>query len=83
MELHPHNEEPPPLEGEDPPTGNDLEMQDDTLQGAVGSEGATGETSPVTKEDEELLSEEETPQTQVISDMKNLTVCSPFNQTSS
>ena len=81
VEPRSQDEEPPSVEGQDPPTSNDVEMQDDTLQGAVGGEGATGGTSPVTKEDEELLGEEETPQTQVISDMKNPTVCSPSNQT--
>ena len=83
VEPCPKDEGPPPLEGQDPPTGNDVEMQDDTLQGAVGGKGVTGGASPVTKEDEEMLSEEETPQTQVISDMKNLTVRSPSNPTSS
>ena len=56
-------------------------MQDDTLQGAVGGKGATGGASPVSKEDEALLNEVEMPQTQVISDMRNLTVCSPSNPT--
>ena len=60
-------------------TGEDVEMQDDIPLRAVGGEGATGGTSPVNKEDEALLDEVETPQTQVISDMKNLTVCSPPN----
>ena len=56
-------------------------MQDEVLQGAVGGVGATGGASPVTQEDEELLNEVDTPQTQVISDIKNLTVCSPSNPT--
>ena len=58
-------------------------MQDDTPQGAVGGEGATGGVSPVNKEDEALLDKVETPQTRVISDMRNLMVCSPLNSTSS
>ena len=68
---------------QNPATGEDVEMQDDTPQGAVGGEGATGKISPVNKEDEALLNKVETPQTQVISDMRNLTVCSPLNSTSS
>ena len=56
-------------------------MQDDTPLAAVGGEGATGGDSPVNKEDEALLDEEETPQTQVISDMRNLMVRSPPNPT--
>ena len=68
---------------QNPTTGKDVEMQDDTPLGAVGGEGATGGVSPVNKEDEALLDEDETPQTQVISDMRNLTVCSPPNPTSS
>ena len=60
-------------------TGEDMEMQDDIPLGAVGGEGATGGTSPVNKEDEALLDKEETPQTQVISDMRNLMVHSPPN----
>ena len=58
-------------------TGKDMEMQDDIPLRAVGGEGATGGTSLVNKEDEALLDEEEMPQTQVISDMRNLTVRSP------
>ena len=68
---------------QNPTTGKDVEMQDGTPLGAVGGEGATGGVSPVNKEDEALLDEDETPQTQVISDMRNLTVCSPPNPTSS
>ena len=68
---------------QNPTTGEDVEMQDDTSLGAVGGEGATGRVSPVNKEDEALLNEDETPQTQVISDMRNLTVHSPPNPTSS
>ena len=58
-------------------------MQDKALQRAGGGGGAPGGTSPVTQEDEELLNEEDMPQMQVISDMKNLTMCSPSNPTSS
>ena len=68
---------------QNPNVGEDVEMQDNTPQGAVGGEGATGGVSPINKEDETLLNEVETPQTQVISDMRNLTVRSPPNQTSS
>ena len=68
---------------QNPATGEDVEMQDDIPLGAVGGEGATGGDSPVNKEDEALLDEEETPQTQVISDMRNLTVRSPPNPTPS
>ena len=68
---------------QNPTTGKDMEMQDDIPLGAVGGEGATGRDSPVKKEDEALLDEEETSQTQVISDMGNLTVCSPPNPTPS
>ena len=60
-------------------TGEDVEMEDDYPLGAVGGEGATGGTSPVNKEDEALLDEVETPQTQVISNMRNLSVHSPSN----
>ena len=81
VEPLPQDEGPPPLEGQDPLAGDDVEMQDDTLQGAVGGEGATGGASPITKEDEDLLNKEDMPQTQVISDMKNLTVHSPSNPT--
>ena len=77
----PHAEGPTPSEGQDPPTSDDVEMQDDTLQGAVGGKGATGGASPVSKEDEALLNEVEMPQTQVISEMKNLTILSPSNLT--
>ena len=79
----PHTEGPTPSEGQDPPTSNDVEMQDDTLQGAVGGKGATGGASPISKEDKALLNKEEMPQTQVISEMKNLTVHSPSNPTPS
>ena len=58
-------------------------MQDCAQQGAVGGKGATGGVSPVNKEDEALLDKVKMPQTQVISDMRNLTVCSPSNPTSS
>ena len=68
---------------QNPTTGEDVEMQDDIPLGAVGGEGATGGDSPVNKEDEALLNEEEMPQTQVISDMRNLMVCSPPNPTPS
>ena len=68
---------------QNPTMGKDVEMQDDTPLGAVGGEGATGGVSPVNKEDKALLDEEETPQTRVISDMRNLTVRSPPNPTSS
>ena len=78
----PYAEGPMPSGGQDPSTGEDVEMQDDALQGAVGSGGATGGASPVSK-DEALLNEVETPQTQVISEMRNLTVHSLSNPTSS
>ena len=68
---------------QNPTMGEDVEMQDDIPLGAVGGKGATGGDSPVNKEDQALLDEEETPQTQVISDMRNLTVCSPPNPTPS
>ena len=51
----PHTEEPTPTEDQDPPSGDDVEMQDNFLQGAVGSEGATGRASPVSKEDKAFL----------------------------
>ena len=47
----------------------------------MGGRGATGGASPVNKEDEALLNEVEMPQTQVISEMRNLTVHSPSNPT--
>ena len=56
---------------QNPTTREDVEMQDDIPLGTVGGEGATGGDSPVNKEDEALLDKEETPQTQVISDMRN------------
>ena len=68
---------------QNPTMGEDVEMQDDSPLGAVGGEGDTGGVSPVNKEDEALLDEDETPQTQVISDMRNLMVHSPPNSTSS
>ena len=68
---------------QNPTMGEDVEMQDDIPLEAVGGEGATGGDSPVNKEDKALLNEEETPQTQVISDMRNLTVRSPPNPTPS
>ena len=83
VESLPHAEGPTPSEGQDPSTGDDVEMQDDALQGAVGSGGATGGASPISKEDEALLNKIEMPQTQVISKMRNLTVRSPSNPTSS
>ena len=66
---------------QNPTTGEDVEMQDDTPLGAVAGGGATGGVSQVNNEDEALLDEVETPQTQVISDMRNLTVHSPSNPT--
>ena len=81
MDPLPHAEGSMPSGGQDPSTGKDVEMQDDTPQGAVGGKGATGGVSPVNKEDEALLNEVEVPQTQVISDMRNLTVRSPSNPT--
>ena len=68
---------------QNPATGEDVEMHDDTPQEAVGGEGATGGVSPVNKEDKALLDKVETPQTQDISDMRNLMVRSPPNPTSS
>ena len=68
---------------QDPYTGKDVEMQDNALQGAVGGGGATGGASPINKEDEALLNEVKMPQTQVISEMRNLAVHSPSNPTSS
>ena len=68
---------------QDPSTSKDVEMQDNALQGAVGGGGATGGASPISKEDEALLNEVEMPQTQVISEMRNLTICSPSNPISS
>ena len=50
---------------QNPATGEDVEMQDDTPQGAVGGEGATGRISPVNKEDEALIDKVETPQSSV------------------
>ena len=65
--------------GQDPTMGEDVEMQDDTPPGAVGREEVTGGNSPVNEEDEALLDEYETSQTQVVSNMRNLTVCFPTN----
>ena len=61
MEPHPQDEEPPPLEGQDPPTGNNVEMQDDTPKGQWAAKEPLVEPAPSPKEDEELLSEEEMP----------------------
>ena len=83
VEPLPQGEETPPLTGQNPTMKEDVEMQDEALQGAVGGVGATGGASPITQEDEELLDEVDTPQMQVINDMKNLTVCSPSSPTSS
>ena len=66
---------------QNPTMGEDVQMQDDIPLGAVGGEGATGGDSPVNKEDKALLNGKEMSQTQVISDMRNLTVCSPPNPT--
>ena len=63
--------------------GEDVEMQDETSSGAVSGEEATGGDSPVNEEEEALLDEYETPQTQVVNNMRNLTVCSPANVPSS
>ena len=71
------------LRKSNPAMGEDVEMQDDIPLRAVGGEGATGGDSPVDEEDEALLDEEEMPQTQVISDMRNLMVRSPPNPTPS
>ena len=83
MDPLPGTEGSMPSESQNPATGEDVEMQDDIPLRAVGGEGATGRTSPVNKEDEALLDEVETPQTQVISDMRNLSVHSPSNPASS
>ena len=85
MDPLPGTEGPTSTGSQNPAMGKDVEMWDDILLIAVGGEGATGGTSPVNKEDEALLDEEETPQTQeqVISDMRNLTVCFPPNPTPS
>ena len=83
VESLPHVEGPTPSGGQDPSTGKDVEMQDDALQGVVGGRGVTGGASLISKEDEALLNKVETPQTQVISEMRNLTVHSPSNPTSS
>ena len=78
----PHAEGPMPSGGQDPSTSKDVEMQDDALQGAVGGGGATGGASPISKEDETLLNKVKMPQPQVISEMRNLTIHSPSNPTS-
>ena len=83
VEPLPQSEGTPSPTGQRPLMKGDVEMQDKALQRAGGGGGAPGGTSPVTQEDEELLNEEDMPQMQVISDMKNLTVCSPSNPTSS
>ena len=83
VELLPHAEEPTSSRDQDPLTGDDMEMQDDSLQGAIDGKGATGGASPISKEHEALLNEEEMPQTQVISEMQNLLVGSPTNTTPS
>ena len=83
VEPLPHAEGSMPSQGQDLSTGDDVEMQDDALRGAVGGRGVTGGASPISKEDEALLNEVEMPQTQVISEMRNLTVHSPSNPTSS
>ena len=79
MDPLPGTEESTPSESQNLATDEDIEMQDDVPLRAVGGEGATGGTSPVNKEDEALLDKLETPQTQVITDMRNLSVCSPSN----
>ena len=83
VEPLPQGEGTPPLTGQNPLMEEDVEMQDEALQGAVGGAGATSVASPITQEDEELLNEVDIPQTQVISDMKNLIMRSPSNPTSS
>ena len=75
----PGTEESVSSESQNPTTEEDVEMQDDTPSGAMGGEEATGGNSPVNEEDKALLDKLEAPQTQVVSDMKNLTVCSPTN----
>ena len=79
MDPLPGTEGSTPSESQNLATGEDVEMQDDIPLRGVGGEGATGGTSPVNKEDEALLDKVETPQTQVISDMRNLSVRSPSN----
>ena len=71
-------EESTPQGDQDPPSNKDVEMWDDTLQGAEG-----GSTSPVNKEEDDMLDEPLTPQTQVISEMQNLSVGSHANLTQS
>ena len=83
VEPLPQDEKTPPLTGQNPSMEEDVEMQDKVLQGTVGGIGATSGASPITQEDEELLNEIDMPQMQVISDMKNLTMRSPSNPTSS
>ena len=71
VELFPLAGGPTHSRGQDPQPNDDVEMQDNSSQGAMGGEGVTGGTSPVSKEDEALLNVEETemPQMQVISEM--------------
>ena len=85
MDPLPGTKGPTSTGSQNPAMGEDIEMQDEIPLRAVGGEGATGGTSLVNKEDEALLDKEEMPQTQeqVISDMRNLTVCSPPNPTPS
>ena len=78
----PQAEESTPPSDQNPPSNEDVEMQDNALQGAMGGEGAVGgNTSPVNKEEDEMLDEPQTPHTQVISEMQNLSVGSPANTT--
>ena len=64
---------PPPQEDRDLPTGEGMEMQDDPPQGEP--QGTTGGvSSPIRKEEEDMLNE---PQTQVTTTMENLAVGSP------
>ena len=59
----PHAEGSTPSRGQHPSISEDVEMQDDAPQGAVGGKGATGGVSPINKEDKALLDEVEMPQT--------------------
>ena len=80
----PQVEESTPPGDQNPPSNKDVEMQDDTLQIAVGGEGAVGgNASPINKEEDEMLDEPQMPHTQVISEMQNLSVGSPANLTQS
>ena len=74
----PQAEESTPQGDQDPTSNEDVEMRDDTLQGAKG-----GSTSPVNKEEDDMLDEPPMPQTQVINGMPNLSVGSPANLTQS